>query len=102
MINHKQCLRIFIVTTALLFIINSCSNIPLIGKKKEEKTEKLPEGKTVTVEGMEKIKAINPPKAETPPPKKNPAQPTLPTRETEMKVASKPTRPFSSSSPLLP
>lgn len=98
MINHKQCLRIFIFTTALLFLLSSCSNIPLIGKKKEEKTEKLPEGKTVTVEGMEKIKATNPSKTETPPPpKRNPAQPTLPTRETEMKVASTPTRPFSSS-----
>jgi hypothetical protein len=64
-------------------------------KKKEG--EKLPEGQTVTVEGMEKIKPTNPPKAETPPPKKNPAQPAIPTRETELKVASTPTRPFSSS-----
>jgi hypothetical protein len=95
MIKHKDCLRIFIFTFALLFIIISCSTT---GKK--EKAQKLPEGSTVTVEGMEKIKAVNPPKTETPPPKKSPAQPAIPMRESEMKVASTPTRPFSS--PTLP
>jgi hypothetical protein len=69
----------------------------LIGKKKEEKVEKLPPGKTVTVEGMETVKGVNPPKSETP--SKKPSTPTTPAKkETETKVASTPARPFYSPS----
>jgi hypothetical protein len=83
---------VFLVT--LLFLLTSCST----GKK-----EKMPEGTTVTVEGMETVKGVNPPKTETPPPKNPPPPPvqTLPQRtETEPRVASIPSRP--SYSPSLP
>src|SRR4030042_6696078 len=90
--NKKNLFVVFIFLTIIFFLLTSCSNIPLIGKKKEEKVEKLPEGKTVTVEGMETIKGVNPPKAETSPPKK-PSTPA-PKKEDETKVASIPTRPF--------
>jgi hypothetical protein len=96
--NRKNLLFLFVFLTALLFLMTSCSNLPLIGKKKEEKVEKIPPGKTVTVEGMETIKGVNPPKSETPPSKK-PSTPTTPTKkETETRVASTPTRPFYSPS----
>jgi len=96
--NRKNLLFLFVFLTALLFLITSCSNLPLIGKKKEEKVDKLESGKTVTVEGMEKVKGVNPPKAETPSSKK-PSTPTTPTKkEGETRVASTPTRPFYSPS----
>jgi hypothetical protein len=93
--NRKNLLFLFVFLTALLFLMTSCSNLPLIGKKKEEKVEKLPPGKTVTVEGMETIKGVNPPKSETPSSKK-PSTPAK--KETETKVASAPPRPFYSPS----
>jgi hypothetical protein len=93
--NRSYLLFIFIFSITFLFILSSCSSLPLIGKKKEPKGDQLPEGKTVTIEGMESIKGINPSKPETPPSPKKPA-PTPPTRETETKVASIPTRPFQS------
>jgi len=98
--NRKNLLSILIFFTAVLFLLTSCSNIPLIGKKKEDKTEKLPAGKTVTVEGMETVKGVNPPKSEASPAKKPATQPALPKKEDETKVASTPTRPFYS--PALP
>jgi len=92
MIRHRKYLiSIFILFTTLFFLLTSCSKIPFIGKK-EEKEEKLPTGKTVTVEGMETIKGVNPPKTESSP-KKPSAQPA-PKKESETKVASLPTRPF--------
>jgi len=85
---------IFIIA---LFFLSSCSNIPLIGKKKEEKVEKLPPGKTVTVEGMETVKGVNPSKSETS--SKKPSTPKTPAKkETETKVASTPARPLYSPS----
>jgi len=91
--------NLFVLLTVLLFLLTSCSNIPLIGKK-EEKASKPPEGKTVTVEGMEMVKGVNPPRPETSPAKKPspPVQPALPKTEKETKVASTPTRPFYSPS----
>ena len=87
----------FILVTAFLFLLASCSSLPLIGKK-EGKDKKPPEGKTVTIEGMEQVKGVNPPKAEPPaPPPKKPSPPPSsppPGREAESKVASVPTRPF--------
>ncbi len=95
--NRKRFLILFVLLISALFLLASCANLPLIGKKKDEKGEKLPEGKTVTVEGMGTIKGVNPPKAETPPPKKPPsqpvAQPAVPMKETETRVASVPARP---------
>jgi len=70
----------------------------LIGKKKEEKTEKVPAGKTVTVEGMETIKGVNPSKSDTPPSKKPPVQPVVQKKESEGKVVPTSTRPFFGSS----
>ena len=84
---------------AILFLLASCSNLPLIGKK--EKKEQLPEGKTVTVEGMETVKGNNPPKAEPPSSKKPSSQPP-PKTERETTIASMPSRPLYSPSPSLP
>jgi hypothetical protein len=81
--------------TLSIFLCASCSSLPLIGKKEEKKGEKLPEGKTVKVEGMETVKGVNPPRAETPPSKKPAAEPA-PKRESETRVASAPARPFAS------
>jgi hypothetical protein len=96
--NRKKLLSLFVFLTALPFLMTSCANLPLIGKNKEEKVEKLPEGRTVTVEGMETIKGVNPPKSETPSSKK-PSAPTMPTgKEREAWVASAPSRPLYSPS----
>jgi hypothetical protein len=71
----------------------------LIGKK--EKKDQLPEGKTVTVEGMETVKGANPPRAE-PSHSKIPS-PQLPSKtERETTIASAPSRPLYSPSPSLP
>ncbi len=86
--------HIFLIITALLFLLSSCSSLPLIGKKEEKKTERLPEGKTVRVEGMETVKGINPPRSETPAPTKKPPSESPPKRETETRVSSVSTRPF--------
>jgi len=91
--NRKKLFEVLVLLMGFFFLLSSCSSLPLIGKKKDEKTEKLPEGKTVRVEGMETIKGVNPPKPETPSSKKLPAQPP-PKKEPETKVASIPTRPF--------
>ncbi len=85
---------ILMLLTTLILFLDACSNIPLIGKKKEDKMDKTAAGKTVSIEGMEKIKGVNPQKPETPPSKTPPAQPATPKRETETKVASIPTRPY--------
>src|SRR3972149_7989814 len=96
--NKSFFIPIFVFSTAFLFIFASCSNLPLIGTKKDEKVEKLPEGRTVTVEGMETIKGVNPPKSETPSSKK-PSAPTMPAgKEREAQVASAPPRPLYSPS----
>src|SRR5512139_2844660 len=68
---------------------------------KNTKKDQLPEGKTVTVEGMETVKGKNPPKAEPPPPKNPSSQPPSRT-EKETTVASMPPRPLYSPSPSLP
>jgi len=99
--KRKKFLMILIFFTTLFFLLSSCANIPLIGKKKkEEKAEKIPSGKTVSIEGMDNIKGVNPPKPETPPSKKPSTPPTTPKKETEAKVASIPTKPYYS--PALP
>ncbi len=90
--SHNK--KIYIILLLAFFLI-SCSKIPLIGKK-EQKPERIPEGQTVTIEGMEKIKGVNPPRTETPPKKPSPAAPKK--QETETKIASIPARPFYSPS----
>jgi len=96
--NRKYLLLIFISASLSLFLLSSCSNLPLIGKKKEEKKEKFPESRTVTIEGMENIKGVNPVKPETtaskkPQPQSQPIPPP-PQKEPEAKAASTPARPF--------
>jgi hypothetical protein len=100
MIRNRRKSAVCCIYLIALFFFISCSNIPLIGKKKDEKVEKLPAGKTVTVEGMEMIKGVNPPKSEATSPK--PSTSTIPAkRETETRVASTPGRPlYSPSLPL--
>jgi len=98
--NRKNILISFAFFTIFLFLLSSCANLPLIGKKKEQKDEKIPEWKIVTVEGMENIKGVNPPRQQASPPIKPAAPPPIPKRETETKVASTPTRP--SYSPAIP
>ncbi len=97
--RRKNLFILFLCLTAFIFLLTSCSNLPLIGKKKE-KADKLPEGKTVTIEGMEGTKGVNPPKTEAPSKKPPSPQPAFPKKEAETKVASTPTKPFSS--PALP
>ena len=94
--NKKESAIIFALITLLLFLLTSCSNLPLIGKKKEEKVDKTPVGKTVKVEGMETVKGVNPVRPDTPPAKKTPVEP-VPRREPDPKLASTPSRPFYSS-----
>lgn len=89
-LNRKNLFFLSSALFILLVFLSSCSNLPLIGKK--EKKDQLPEGKTVTVEGMETVKGTNPPKAE-PPSKKPPSQPPSRT-ERETTVASMPSRPL--------
>ncbi len=84
--RFKFCL----VSIVLIFLLNACANLPLIGKKKSE--EKLPEGKTIRVEGMETIKGVNPPLAEKPPETK--PTPPPPKKEPEPRITSIPTRSF--------
>lgn len=86
----RRMFEVFVLSIFLIFFLNSCSHLPLIGKKKSE--EKIPEGKTVRVEGMETIKGVNPPITETPPPTK-PSPPPL-KKEPDSKIASIPSRPF--------
>ena len=97
MLNRKDIHPFLVLLAVLLFFLSSCSNLPLIGKKKDEKADKASEGKTVTVEGMETIKGVNPPKPATPPSKKQTVQPP-PRKEPETNVASTPARPFYSPS----
>ncbi len=92
--NKKTLLTIFIFLIAFVFISNSCS---LFGKKKDEKT---PAGKTVTVEGMETIKGVNPPRQEASAPKKAPAPATMSKKETEARAASTPRPLYSPSLPI--
>ena len=95
--NRKNILAILLFATALLFLLTSCS--------KNERKDQLPEGKTVTVEGMETVKGANPPKAEPPPSKKPSSQPSpQPPSKTdrETTIASMPSRPLYSPSPSLP
>jgi len=83
--NKKLIASIFIFLIAFLFNLTSCSS---------QKAEKLPPGKTVTVEGMETVKGVNPPKSETSSSKKTPPPTTPAKKEPETKVASAPPRPL--------
>jgi hypothetical protein len=96
MISGRYRLVVPSLLTLALFLVTSCSSLPLIGKKKEEKRDSVAAGgKTVTVEGMEKSKGVNPPKPETPAPA--PARKPVPApvpRDEAARTASAPSRPF--------
>ncbi len=96
--NKRSIVSILILSTASLLILASCSG--LFGGKKDDKVEKLPPVKTVTIEGMETIKGVNPSKSETSSPKKAPAPVPPPKKEAAPYVASTPPRP--SYTPSLP
>lgn len=83
---------LFLLITSFL-LLPSCANLPIIGKK-EPKPDKATSAKTVTVEGLETYKGVNPPREETSPQKRPPAQPVIPKKETGTTVASAPSRPF--------
>jgi len=89
--KNRFLLSVMILSAGFLFVLTSCS---LFGSKKEEK---LPPGKTVTVEGMETIKGVNPSEPEPPPPKKPSPQTPSARREALSNPAS--TAPRTSSSP---
>ena len=94
-------LHFSVFTIGVLFLLNACASLPIIGKKKEKEPEKAPAGKTVSIEGMEQIKGVNPPRSESPTPAQKPpaSSPSLKTGQKDTQIASTPTRPFSSSLP---
>jgi len=89
---------------AVSFLLASCSSLPIIGKKEKKKTEPASDGKTITIEEMENIKGVNPPKAEPPasakkPPPSQPPPINLPPPK-ESRTASIPRSPSYSLPPL--
>jgi hypothetical protein len=84
-LNRRSFFFLSFALFSLLLFSSSCS--------KNERKDQLPEGKTVTIEGMETIKRANPPKAEPPPSKKPSSQPPSKT-EREPTIASIPSSPF--------
>jgi hypothetical protein len=98
MSHRKKFLNRLLILTLFVFLLTSCnSNIPIIGKKKEEPTAKTSDTKAVTVDGMETVKGVNAPKAETPSPAKQPVPPppsVPPKTGRESQTASVPTRPL--------
>ena len=103
---RKQIFFALTLPTGILFLLNGCSSLPIIGKKKEKEPDKVPAGKTVSIVGMDQVKGVNPPRSETQTPSKKPSTPvpapkTESAKETkETKIASAPARPFSSPLPL--
>ena len=74
-LDRKQIFFALTLTTGILFLLNGCSSLPIIGKKKEKESEKVPAGKTVSIVGMDQVKGVNPPKSETQTPSKKPSTP---------------------------
>lgn len=95
MARHKKRLsHALVLLIALSFLVTSCSSLPLIGKKKEEKTEIPSNTKTVSIDGLESIKGVNPPRPDAPPQPKTPSSPPLqPTPPKAPQTASVPTMP---------
>jgi hypothetical protein len=86
-----------ILVSVLILFLASCSS--LTGKKKDAKSENLGAGKTVTIEGMENIKGVNPPKSDNPKTASSPKAPppaAVPKKE-QPQTASTPNRPFQGS-----
>ena len=77
-LDRKQIFFVLTLTTGILFLLYGCSSLPIIGKKKEKESEKVPVGKTVSIVGMEQVKGVTPPKSETQTPPKKPSTPSPP------------------------
>ena len=103
--NRMNLPNVLLLGIGLLFLLTSCSSIPFFGKKKEEKKAETPQGKTVTVDGMETVKGVNTPKPDAPSPDKKspaPAPPSVVSKaDTESPMASFPARPSYSYAPPL-
>jgi curli biogenesis system outer membrane secretion channel CsgG len=94
---RKQIFFALTLTTGILFLLNGCSSLPIIGKKKEKEPDKVSAGKTVSIVGMDQVEPQTPSKKPS-----TPAPVAAPKTEAakETKIASAPTRPFSSPLPL--
>jgi len=103
--NEKSYLSIFVLCAVIPCLLCACSNLPLIGEKKQPAN--VPTGKTVTVEEMEQLKGVNPPKSDAQAPSKKPSVPAVATplpkaADKETKIASAaPLKPFGSPLPFL-
>jgi hypothetical protein len=89
--HRKKFLNCLLIATLFVFLLTSCKSNP---------TPKTSDANTVTVDGMETVKGVNQPKAETPSPTKKPAAPppSIPPKTGgESQTASVPTRPLYSS-----
>ncbi len=90
--KKRNLLHVVFLATVLCFLLSSCSSIPFFGKKEEKKD--VSGGKTVVVDGMETVKGVNPPAADTAPAARKPGSPppSAPVR-TESRPSSTPARP---------
>ena len=75
--KKKAYFGIFVLCSGIPFLLCACSNLPLIGKKKQP--DNVPTDKTVTVEEMEQVKGVNPPKSDAQAPSKKPSVPAVAT-----------------------
>jgi len=101
-LNKRRFFGILVLAAGVLFILNACSSIPFFGKKKEKETSKAPQGNTVKVDEMEKVKGVTPEKTDQQPAARKPAAPApaaKPGQGRETSIATVPTRPFSSPLP---
>ena len=71
--HRMNVLNVLLLGIGVLFLLASCST----GKNEEKKGE-TPQGKTVTVDGMETVKGVNSPKPDASSPDKKPPAPTAP------------------------
>jgi hypothetical protein len=98
--HRMNVLNVLLLGIGVLFLLSSCST----GKKEEKKGE-TPQGKTVTVDGMETVKGVNPAKSDAPSPDKKPPAPTAPPvvskTDTQSPMASFPAKPSYSYAPPL-
>ena len=94
MFRDRKTLTIFIALTVSVFLLISCS--------KKAKPDQFPEAKTVTVDGMETVKGVNPSQSDTQSPAKKPqTPPAAQAPRTDARVAASSPRPsYGPSSPL--
>lgn len=71
--SRKSVFHTIALFAFLSFLLTSCSGLPLIGKK--TKTSEVSDGKTVSMDQLENIKGVNPPKQDAPAAQKKPSSP---------------------------